>query len=204
MHHCVSSLYSCARGTTSIWSLTMQDNTGNWRMLTLEVRNKMITQMRGLRNRPSTPKEINILSRWTSAHGIGKATSRECYEQHEISDERLEELSKRIKPIVLQHGIPHYIKLCDLRKQAFTWDPKVTERADGLTMIAEIPTYHTSGYYGFFKPSIAEVLSQIPEEHLSSCCAFMTERATAADLGHQMDVVNEGYHRAMTTLYKKD
>ena len=75
MHHCVSSYsYSCARGTTSIWSLTMQDNTGNWRMLTLEVRNKMITQMRGLYNRPSTPKEVSILSRWTSTFGIGRAT----------------------------------------------------------------------------------------------------------------------------------
>ena len=122
-----------------------------------------------------------------------------------ISDERVEEMGKIIKPLVVRKGQLCYIKPCDPRKVAFSWDPKVTKIARGLRKICEIPTYHTFGYYGMFKPSIAEVLAQIPEEFLNECSAFITKGPeTIDDLHAQMDVVNEGYHRAMTTLYGKD
>ena len=122
----------------------------------------------------------------------------------EISDERISELSQRIKPLIIRRGLPCYIKPCDPRKTAFSWDPKVAKIARDLKVLCEIPTYHSYGYYGFFKPSIAEVLAQIPEELQDKCCAFSTEGpGTAGDLNDQIDVVNEGFHRAVTTLYQQ-
>ena len=46
-------------------------------------------------------------------------------ERLEISDERLEELAKRIKPVVRYGGKFYYIKKVDLRKNAFSWSQKI-------------------------------------------------------------------------------
>lgn len=127
-----------------------------------------------------------------------------------ISDERLYELYSKIKPVVrytteqrkgqLEYekddcGEPYYIEDVDLRSQAFTWDPAPAKRAGGLEEIAKIETYHTYAYYGFFKPTIAEVLSQIPEQYIDKVTAFETVGDTAEICGD--------YHRAITRLYKK-
>ena len=37
-------------------------------------------------------------------------------------------------------------------------NPKPTDKATGLKPLCTIKTYHTYGYHGLFKPSIAEVL----------------------------------------------
>ena len=55
-----------------------------------------------------------------------------------------------------------YIKPVDLFGIAYTWDPKPAGKAKDVKPLCDITTYHTYGYYGFFKPSIAEVLAQIP------------------------------------------
>jgi len=129
-----------------------------------------------------------------------------------ISDKKLEELCKRIKPVVRyvrmwfggkseyesdDRGDLYYIKDVDPRGVAFTWDPKKKKKAKGLEKICDIETFHTYGYYGFFKPSIAEVISQIPEEYLDEVAAFETSTDCS------MDYVNDGYHATMTTLYRK-
>ena len=75
---------------------------------------------------------------------------------------------------------------------AFTWDPKPTTRAAGLIKLDQIVTNHTYGYHGMFKPSIAEVLCQIPEKYLNDVVAFETEYGGMAG----------EYHSGVTTLYR--
>lgn len=125
----------------------------------------------------------------------------------EVPNERIEELAERIKPVV-QFGQENrcYIKPVDLFNIAYTWDPKVADKATGLKSLCDITTYHTYGYYGFFKPSIAEVLAQIPAEHLDKVVAFeiVGSPKTADDLNREHEALNAGYHVATTRLYVRE
>jgi hypothetical protein len=90
-----------------------------------------------------------------------------------ISNERLAELAKRIRPVVRNDSnVLVYIEPCDLRNEAFTGSPKLARKANNLVKHAVIATLHTYGYYGCFKPSIAEVLAQIPENLIEQTVAF--------------------------------
>lgn len=127
-----------------------------------------------------------------------------------ISDERLKVLCAKIKPLVRSNG-PHkggslsHIEMPNPRNVSWIWDPKVTEQAKGIVPFAEITTYHTFGYYGFFKPSIAEVLAQIQDQYLEETVAFETfGPKTADDLNKQSTEINDGVHMARTVLYKKE
>ena len=68
LHHCVVSYgHSCASGRTSIFSLSCESLGVRERCLTLEVtKERRIVQIRGSYNRPSKPKESQILSRWAN------------------------------------------------------------------------------------------------------------------------------------------
>jgi hypothetical protein len=101
-------------------------------------------------------------------------------------------------------GELYYIMPVNARGIAFPWSPKRDVLAEGLIEIARITTLHTYAYHGFFKPTIAEVLSQIPEEYLGQVIAFETHGPeTADDLNSEWELLNEGYHVAETILYGK-
>lgn len=113
--------------------------------------------------------------------------------------------AKRIKPVIRTGEYQFYIKEVDLFTQAFTWHPSLRFRAKGLAPLAKIHTIHSYGYYGFFKPSIAEVLAQIPFEYLDDTVAFEVHGPhTVYDLNEQKDIVDGGFHLAVTTLYSQD
>lgn len=129
---------------------------------------------------------------------------------------RIMEIAEQIKPVVRfvgapddfhqsMEGEPYYVEPVDLFNVAYTWDPKPLDKAMGLETVCDIRTYHTFGYYGFFKPSIAEVLAQIPEEHLSRVIAFeiVDSPKDASDLNRELEAVNAGYHVAITRLYSR-
>lgn len=119
-----------------------------------------------------------------------------------VPKERICELAKRIKPVVRFTSGLHYIKPVDLFTIAFTWDPKRASKAKGLRKLRDITTYHTYGYHGFFKPSIAEVLAQIPAELLGEAVAFETHGPDSVDdLNAHLEELNAGLHVACTTLY---
>lgn len=121
-----------------------------------------------------------------------------------ITDDRLRELSARIVPVVPKDGVLHYIKPCPARTVAFPWSPAFTTAAEDIEPCGEITTYHTWGYYGFFKPSIAEVLSFVQGIPNDDIVAFSTiGPETADDLNAQWSVVQDGFHRATTTLYRR-
>lgn len=129
----------------------------------------------------------------------------------EITTDELKARAAKIRPVVRMRGFPvkkeklYYIKPVDIEHTAFTWNPKPDYAAKNLVPLQTITTYHSYGYYGCFKPSIAEVLAQIPDGLLSSVVAFETHGPeTAADLNKDIEALNDGYHVAETTLYKRE
>jgi hypothetical protein len=111
--------------------------------------------------------------------------------------------AKRIRPVMVHKDGLWTTKPCDLFDVAFSWDPKPDEEMPRTAKVwRKIHTLHTYGYHGFFKPSIAEVIAQIPEEDLLRVRWFSVEGPDdAADLNMFHDVVNAGFHVAKTTLY---
>lgn len=91
----------------------------------------------------------------------------------------------------------------DLRGQSFTWSEDLREPALGLVAAKTVVTLHTYGYYGMFKPSIAEVLAQAPED-LGEYVAFSIEGpSTADDLGRDQAAFDAGFHVATVTYYRQ-
>lgn len=124
------------------------------------------------------------------------------YEVPKITDARIAELLKTISPLVRKNNELWYIARCDPRTTAFSWNPKFVEQATGLVPMEQIKTLHTFGYYGFFKPSIAEVLAQIPVSLIPHVVAFeVIGPGDADDLNAQSDYVDAGVHQADTVLY---
>jgi hypothetical protein len=119
-----------------------------------------------------------------------------------LTDERLAELAARIVPVLRNDDedepVLRYITVPDLRKVAFTWSPKYGEPAGGLVEMARIFTYHTYAASVFFKPTIAEVLAQIPDEHLDRVVAF----ETLSDGLSAANIVDD-CHETVTVLYVK-
>ncbi|MBU2561912.1 MAG: hypothetical protein KKD17_06455 [Nanoarchaeota archaeon] len=107
-----------------------------------------------------------------------------------ISDERLEELAARIKPVVrfvhvvssdLDAMVPNYrgelyfIEDVRPRRRSFLWDPVPTRLAEELNPepYKEIRTLHARDGV-IFNPSVADVLAQIPGEDIGRVVAFET------------------------------
>ena len=129
-------------------------------------------------------------------------TKSDQYAIPEISDERIKELCATIKPLVRVDGELCFIEMPHPRDVSFIWDPMITGKVSGIQTIAEITTYHTYAYYGFFKPSIAEVLAQIPEEYIGRVTTYeVNGPETAEDLNRNLDALNAGYQVARTILY---
>jgi len=79
MDHCV---YSYAReietGRCAIWALTLRDDTGHWRRLTIEVRlaTRQIVQARGRFNAKAEPREMLALEAWAGRNQLTIALGR--------------------------------------------------------------------------------------------------------------------------------
>ena len=123
-----------------------------------------------------------------------------------ISDELIEKLSQTMKPVVEVDDHLFYIEPVDPRRTAFTWSPTVTNHADDLEFVAVIPTLHKCGSGVFFKPSIAEVLAQIPAGYIDQIVAFrttITEEQVPDWTDAERQAFNWSYHLGSTTLYKR-
>lgn len=129
------------------------------------------------------------------------------FEIPEISDDVLERRANLVRPVIRNEKGLFYrdLKSCDLRKTAFMWEPKLEGEAINLVPYRTIITLHRWAYYGFFKPSIEEVLSQISEDDIDAgVIAFETNGPeTAQDLNNHKDALDAGFHVAETILYKK-
>jgi hypothetical protein len=81
---------------------------------------------------------------------------------------------------------------------AFAWSAEPIGVATGLKEIKTIKTYHSYAYYGFFKPTIEEVIAQIPVELRGKVAAFevVPPNGVADCL-----TPDDKYHKAHTVLY---
>lgn len=116
--------------------------------------------------------------------------------------ELLIKLAHRIKPIVdNESGGFDFIEPVDIERIAFNWKgPKHICNADDLSPIVVIRTFHKAASPMFFKASIAEVLSQIPEEVLTMKPVAFSTRLVSTDLATCYNSSAQT-HKAETTLY---
>jgi hypothetical protein len=84
-----------------------------------------------------------------------------------IADEVLAERLARVTPLILKDGRLYTFDLPDPRNTAFTWEPMNLAPVDemaGYYEVVRTATQHGCGYHAFFKPSLAEVLAQMPND----------------------------------------
>lgn len=102
----------------------------------------------------------------------------------QISDDRLAQLMERFTPLYRKSGTNdiHRIEIPDLRNTAFTWGPKLLDTVN-VTPVRTITTSHSCAYYGFFKPSIAEVLAHVKDDGSDWGDAFFIEMEDVGTYG---------------------
>lgn len=122
-----------------------------------------------------------------------------------LTDDELLDRYRKIKPIVSIDELYYYLKRYNvsmMRNEAYLWDiyKDIRRQVDmtGAETIAEFSCYHTYGYVGFFKPTIAEVLQQFPDDVLNEANAFYMTNSpeTVFDLNMQSKIVSAGCHQS--------
>ncbi len=132
-----------------------------------------------------------------------------------ISDEELKRRYEQIKPVITVNGKLYYFReftFDELRSISYLWkyDEDVRDEVgkDELEVLEgrDFFCLHDYGYPGFFRPSIAEVLSQIKEDHLPFVKAFeiIESPKTANDFykdSFTSIAFDNGYHVSTVRLY---
>ncbi len=137
-------------------------------------------------------------------------------QKFEIPEMSIEEISKwyaTIKPIVHKSGTPCYLRKLsekELTNTAYTWLKErrnYTEYAeyvdfDELSVLTDIKMLHRWGYYGFFKPSVGEVIRQIPKELLEKVIAFeIISGPVGMNSIYNAELI-AGFHVSIVRLYQ--
>ena len=74
----------------------------------------------------------------------------------EISNNGIVRGLRKMIPVKLIRGSEYAIVYADACREAYTWnDPKPENGVLTLVPLYSIRTFHTCGYYGFFKPSLS-------------------------------------------------
>lgn len=129
----------------------------------------------------------------------------------EVSTEEIAKWYATIKPIVYKNGTACYLRKLsekELTNTAYTWLNKPTDYAeyvdfDELSFLADIKMLHHYGYYGYFKPSVSEVICQIPKEYLEKTIAFeIIDGAIGMNSIYNAEL-NAGFHVSVVRLYQK-
>ncbi len=129
----------------------------------------------------------------------------------EIEDKRLKELYHLLKPIVTIDEMKYLLReftLQELRNQSYIWNRHEDKRdiidPNKLETVDDFLCLHTWGYYGLFKPSIAEVLSQAPESVIEQANTFeiIESPETREDVFKYKEVIDNGFHLSKVRAYK--
>ena len=129
----------------------------------------------------------------------------------EIDDKRLKELYHLLKPIVTIDEMKYLLReftLQELRNQSYIWNRHEDKRdiidPNKLETVDDFLCLHTWGYYGLFKPSIAEVLSQAPESVIEQANTFeiIESPETREDVFKYKEVIDNGFHLSKIRAYK--
>jgi len=130
----------------------------------------------------------------------------------EITDEELRTRYERIKPIVEIEGKKYLLRnFADLRNVSYIWNVHQDKREeiniDEYIALEEhdFECIHEYGYYGFFKPSIAEVLAQIPSDlaNIVDLFEIIEKPEIAEDFSKNKIIFENGYHISKVRLYVK-
>ena len=132
------------------------------------------------------------------------------FEIPEMSNEQIVRWYATIKPIVHKNGTPCYLRKLsekELTNSAYTWlnNPKDFAEAvdyNKLSVIADIKMLHTWGYYGFFKPSVGEVIRQIPPRIIKDVVAFEIICGAIGMNSIYNAELNAGFHVSVVRLYR--
>lgn len=129
----------------------------------------------------------------------------------EIDDKRLKKLYQLLKPIVTIDEMKYLLReftLQELRNQSYIWNRHEDKRdivdSSRLETVDDFLCLHTFGYYGLFKPSIAEVLSQAPESVIEQANTFeiIESPETREDVFKYKEVIDNGFHLSKVRAYK--
>jgi hypothetical protein len=129
----------------------------------------------------------------------------------EIDNKRLRELYNLLKPIVTIDEAKYLLKkytLQELRNQSYFWNRQEDKRnivePSKLETVEDFLCLHTWDYYGMFKPTVAEILSQAPEKVIEEANTFeiIEIPQTLQDIYKYKEVINNGYHLSKVRAYK--
>lgn len=120
----------------------------------------------------------------------------------DITDEKIAEMLKDMRPVASKDGKLWYIKPVDPRTVGYTWDPKLVREATRLREVYRLHTFHTWAFYGFFKPTVAEVLAQV--QHRFDMGYRWNAFETFMHLDGMQAVVDDNHHIATSVFYYKE
>lgn len=129
------------------------------------------------------------------------------FEIPQMSDEEIARWYKTIKPIVNRTTYLRELSTDELTCIAFNWLDKPSDFADEvdfskLSVLEDRKMLHGYGYYGFFKPSVGEVIRQIPKEYLEKVVAFEIITGAIGMAGAFKAELNAGFHVSVVRLYQ--
>jgi hypothetical protein len=120
-----------------------------------------------------------------------------------ISDQELAARASVLRPLVVRDGrLFDTLPQDDLREVSYAWVKPLGGEAMGLVAAKTVVTLHTYSYYGFFKPSVAEVLAQAPDDWATYVAFSVAGPRTSDDMGRDQLAFEAGYHVAVTTFYR--
>lgn len=130
-----------------------------------------------------------------------------------ISDEELMRRYLKTKPVVNIDGTKYWLRnytLSELKSISYIWYARTDKYEPVGESLSSCTHYdfkclHTYGFPGFFKPSISEILAQIPEDVFEnySIDAFeiIDSPATTGDFNKYRKELNQGFHVSIVRLY---
>lgn len=135
----------------------------------------------------------------------------------EMSKEEMMKRYGHIKPVVTVNGKLYYLReftLEEINDISYLWDVEknisheVGEDEIEVWEGKEFKCLHGYGYYGLFKPSVGEVLSQVNAKDIPIVKAFeIIEKPTTENMLHkdsfESRAFKEGYHVLIVRLYKE-
>ena len=131
----------------------------------------------------------------------------------EMTTEDIVKWSQKIKPIVCHNGDLKYMRELspdELVHKSYTWLNKPEDYGNKvdlstLSVFTDVKMLHRFSYHGFFKPSVGEIIRQIPEEmrHLTDAFQIIYSPSGWPDFNIFKDEFDQNYHVSIVRLYQK-
>lgn len=129
------------------------------------------------------------------------------FEIPQMSNEEIASWYATIKPIVRHDTYLRELSSDELTDVAYTWLNQPLDYADKvdfskLSVLEDRKMLHSWGYYGCFKPSVGEVIRQIPKVYLNKVVAFEIIVGAIAMNNTFNAELNAGFHVSIVRLYQ--